>query len=700
MSDSIFTELKRRNVFKVSVAYLVLAWVVIQVTQAAVPALHLPEWINSAVFLFGLVGFPFAVFFAWVFEITPEGVKRESEIAPEDSISMHTGQKLNFIIIGLLVVALGYFIYESRFDSKSPITVVGENVVGENITTEGVTSKQQLEGSSIAVLPFVNMSSDPEQEYFSDGISEEILNVLAQIPNLHVTSRSSAFAFKGTKINISEVASKLGVKNVLEGSVRKSGNRIRITAQLIEAGSDKHLWSETYDRELTDIFAIQDEISTAIVTALKSKLGIETTINKNTIEAVNLDAYNEYLQGRFYIEKRKQLDLEKALSHFNKAIELSPDYAPAWMGKAWASLFLSEFQYGNIPHDVAVARALPAAEKALALDPGLAEAQAIMGLIQSGAQNEDVAISYYQKAIELNPNYADAYTWYASRMFEFPLKRRQLREKALQLSPMSLLANLNYGFSLVEFDRFDEAQKIAEHMLIIDENSFQAYNLLSYVNRAQGNLGMSSYFQHVSVELNQATNHKVILAFNLHNLGLSDQAAQLVKEAGFEEIGLLFNDNLELYLSQVRQKYPRSDPDVLGNFIRGDAEMLVEDYAAAIGYLENSFCDDCNQLIFAYGQVGEQQSAATLFDKRQKTLKSQLESGQTNLQVTSMEMAFLSGDNNKAVEYLQAAMERGYILDFGYQIMPMYQSLREHPEWPSIVDQSKKRQKEQGEIYL
>ena len=280
MADSLFTELKRRNVFKVGVAYLVMAWVVVQITTEAVPALHLPDWINTAVFFFGIIGFPFAIFFAWAFELTPEGLKREHEVNRDESITHHTSRKLDFVIIGLLVVALGYFIYESRFENETELQNVNS---AESSDTGGITENTPT-GSSIAVLPFVNMSSDPEQEYFSDGISEEILNVLTQIPNLHVTSRSSSFSFKGKENITSEVAAKLGVKNILEGSVRTSGKFIRITAQLITADSDKHLWSETYDRELTvdNIFAIQDEISNAIVSALKVHLlkGIVSNPNK------------------------------------------------------------------------------------------------------------------------------------------------------------------------------------------------------------------------------------------------------------------------------------------------------------------------------------------------------------------------------------------------------------------------------------
>ncbi len=391
---SLFQELRRRNVFKVGTAYLVLAWVVVQVTSAAVPALHLPEWINTAVFFFGAIGFPFALFFAWAFEITPDGLKKESEISAEESITAHTGRKLDFVIIAMLVLVAGYFIYESRF--KSRVAEIEE--VSEQANQQASAKTQaKPEGSSIAVLPFVNMSNDAANEYFSDGISEELLNVLAKIPNLHVTSRSSAFAFKGKDINISEVASKLGVMNVLEGSVRKSGHRIRITAQLIEAATDKHLWSESYDRELTDIFAVQDEISAAIVSSLKSKLGLEVKLEKRDMSMVNLDAHSEYLKGRFFIENRNQEDTEKALTHFNKALAFSPDYAEAWMGKAWASLFLSELAYGSTPAEIAIKNARQAIHKALQLAPKLAESHAINGLIESHGSNQEIRIGVGDK---------------------------------------------------------------------------------------------------------------------------------------------------------------------------------------------------------------------------------------------------------------------------------------------------------------
>ena len=267
-------ELRRRNVFRVAIAYIIVAWLILQVGDTLAPALHLDEWINTALAFFLILGFPLAVFFAWAYELTPEGIKLEKHVDRSHSVTHVTGRKLDFLIIAGLLLALIFFAYDKFvLDPSRDAELV-------QTTTEAVTEQAAESGNaetadkSIAVLAFADLSPEGDQEYFSDGISEEILNVLAQVPDLHVTSRSSAFSFKGKRVDIPTVARQLGVAYILEGSVRRSGKSIRITAQLIDARTDKHLWSETYDRELDDIFAVQDEIAGAITEALKLKLAL------------------------------------------------------------------------------------------------------------------------------------------------------------------------------------------------------------------------------------------------------------------------------------------------------------------------------------------------------------------------------------------------------------------------------------------
>ncbi len=283
---SLFNELKRRNVFKVAIAYIVVAWLVMQVADVVVNNIEAPGWVFQVLLLFLALGLPFAIIFAWAFEMTPDGLKREHEVDRSQSITGDTGRKLDFTIIGVLVLALGYFAWDKfvlSVDREAALVEAARQEVSAQVASEEAEKPQTTEsGQSIAVLPFVNMSSDTEQEYFSDGLSEELLNLLAKIPELRVTSRSSAFSYKGKDFKIADVGRELGVAHVLEGSVRKAGNQVRITAQLIEVENDTHLWSETYDRSLDNIFAIQDEISSAVVDPLKITLLGETPVVTET----------------------------------------------------------------------------------------------------------------------------------------------------------------------------------------------------------------------------------------------------------------------------------------------------------------------------------------------------------------------------------------------------------------------------------
>ncbi len=406
MADPFFTKLKERNVFKVGVAYLVLTWVVVQVTSEAVPALHLPDWVNTFVFFIGAIGFPFAIFFAWAFEITPDGIKKETDLSSEEAVFAHSGRKLDFIIIGLMAVALGYFIYESRFQTQ-PIEAVIEESSGETAQQE-ISTKEPVK-PSIAVLPFVNMSSDSEQEYFSDGISEEILNVLSKIPNLHVTSRSSSFSFKGKDIDLKKVAKQLGVNHILEGSVRKSGTKVRITAQLIETSSDRHLWSETYDRELTDVFAIQDELSAAIVAVLKIKLMGDSTALKAVMHKVTPEAHTAFLKGLHYLNNSKSNDeIQTTLKYFNDAILLDNNYALAHAYRGIVLNILTKVDRISRTEGPQIARM--AIERAIEIDPELAIAYQYLALnklwFDFDSKGSRLDLEF---ALTLNPNIAELY---------------------------------------------------------------------------------------------------------------------------------------------------------------------------------------------------------------------------------------------------------------------------------------------------
>jgi len=719
LANSFFSELKRRNVFKVATAYLAGSWLTVEVAGTLLSTFGIDESAMRFVIITLAIGLLPVLIFSWTFEITSEGIKSESEIKPEDSIAIHTGQKLNIITFALLVIALGYFIYESRFQTQ-PSTVNDSGVEVESVSE-----------NSIAVLPFVNMSSDKEQEYFSDGISEEILNVLAKIPKLKVTSRSSAFAFKGKDINVSVIAKKLGVRNILEGSVRKSGTRVRVTALLINAGTDTHLWSETYDRKLTtdNIFDIQDEISSAIVNTLKSKLGLDVAVVARDKTVVNLDAHNEYLQGRFFIEKRKQEELERALQHFNKSIELAPDYAVAWAGKAWANLFLSESRYGNLPHWAALERARPAAVKALELDPNLTEANAIMGLLESINQESDDAIVYYDKAIVLNPNYADAYNWLSNEIDD-PDKILELRKKAVQLNPLSLQINFNYAQSLLNLFQSSMAEQVATDMKSINANDYRVYIIFREIRRQQKRWGEVAYYSEKIQNLNQKADISGVSGA-LANIGFIDKAEKNESDAEDNYYYHLYRGNEELFIKSVLAEYSEPELDTDDTFLlletreRAYAEYLAEKYSEAVKYYLPSGDKDPFRFAFSYQQLGKEieanevlytwklqsNNAKTGNDSepqflidysvgRREPINSTDNIMTLGIDYESLDLLVLEGKIEAAIQLLTESVEKGAILLYWLKIEPLYTQLRDHPQWQSIVEQSNATIEKHRQIYL
>ena len=318
---SFIEELRRRNVFRVAVAYLVSAWVALQLADIVLESIEAPNWVIQAFMLAIGLGFVPALVFAWAFELTPEGIKKEKDVDRNKSITQETGQRMNRGIIVALTIAVALLLFDRFVPMGSPKPEEGATQEVAAATTPA---------KSIAVLPFVNMSSDTEQEYFSDGISEEILNSLARVKELKVAGRTSSFAFKGQNQDLRQIGETLGVEHILEGSVRKSGAKVRITAQLIQVEDGFHLWSDTYDRELTDVFAIQDEIATAILGQLKAHLLDDGTQEEVAAIRTDSEAFDLYLLARQRMYERMQKPLESASDLLDRVIEIDPNYAPWW----------------------------------------------------------------------------------------------------------------------------------------------------------------------------------------------------------------------------------------------------------------------------------------------------------------------------------------------------------------------------------
>ncbi|MCJ7815589.1 MAG: hypothetical protein MUP31_06010 [Xanthomonadales bacterium] len=375
--STLWSELKRRRVVRVVVLYAIAGWFVIEVASTVLPNLNLPDWAATLVTVLVVLGFFIAVMLAWAFDIGPGGVHRDP------------GPAQNFI-------------------SEPPGTDTRPGPSRETTITRDSPAETDNR-KSIAVLPFVNMSGDVENEYFSDGISEEILNLLVKLPELRVASRTSSFIFKGKEVSIPTVAKELRVDSVLEGSIRRAGDRVRITAQLIDAASDSHLWSETYDREMKDVFAIQDDIAQSITDALQITLSPKERRAIQNVATSDARAYDFYLRGRSYMFTMTQRDYEHAIGMFNQAISLDAKYALAYAGIADA--YSHMYRYADASQENAE-KAMQASEKAVALDPDSAEARASRGLAMFISEKYAEAEQEFTAAIELNPNLFESYYYF------------------------------------------------------------------------------------------------------------------------------------------------------------------------------------------------------------------------------------------------------------------------------------------------
>jgi adenylate cyclase len=389
-SGSFLEDLKRRKVIRVAIGYAVAAFVLMQIADATFEPMNLPDWSATLVLWLLILGFPVALFLAWALEVTPEGVKRTTEHTAQGQASEPAARAVTDAEPAPPAGASG---------PEPPAPAAAAPAVGMRSTRDDMRR-------SIGVLPFVNMSDDKENEYFSDGISEEILNLLVKLPKLRVASRTSTFAFKGKDVSIPEVARHVGVETVLEGSIRRAGDRVRITAQLIDAATDSHLWSDTYDRELKDVFAIQDDIAQSIADALEMTLTPKERRSIQNVATADTGAYDYYLRGRSYMYTMTQRDYEHAINMFKKAIVHDDKYALAYAGIADA--YSHMFRYTDAKKENAE-RALEFAARAVEMDPDSAEARASQGLALFINERYAEAEAEFARAIELNPNLFEAY---------------------------------------------------------------------------------------------------------------------------------------------------------------------------------------------------------------------------------------------------------------------------------------------------
>jgi len=487
--SSFFEELKRRNVFRVGIAYAVVAWVLLQVVDLVLDNIDAPAWIMKVFMLAVAVGFPVALIFAWAFEKTPEGIKLEKNVDRSQSITPQTGRKLDRLIIVFLAVAvivlLGERLGPSGADQRS-VPAEGNTEV-TRVASPARTSESPIHipDKSIAVLPFVNMSADPDNEYFSDGIAEEILNVLARIPELKVAARTSAFAYKGSNASIADIARDLKVETVLEGSVRKSGNQVRVTAQLIKAADGYHLWSETYDHELTNIFAIQDQIARSIAEALKVTLAISPGTVGNMTGTTSTEAYDAYLRGMNQWHLRTGESLHNSIKLFEQAIAIDPKFARAWAGLALTYAVISD--YTDLPREQCYEKSRKAAATALDIDPGLAEAAAALA---NATSDLDEQLTHARRAIQMGPSFATAHQWYASFLALAGDHEAALQEYLLAygLDPRSRIVGTNLAEHYMLMGQWADAERVLKQVLSYAPDFYYAHQVLFRLRLLTGDL--------------------------------------------------------------------------------------------------------------------------------------------------------------------------------------------------------------------
>jgi len=464
---SLVSELKRRNVFKVTAAYIIVAWLLLQVSDTLVPALHLPEWFHSGVAFVLIMGFPIAIIFAWAFELTPEGLKKEKEVDRSQSIAHETGKKLDYSIIAVLVIAVVFLIGKIWFGDDNAATVSASNAE-----------------KSIAVLPFDNRSADEEDaEFFAAGVHDELLTLLSRLGDLKVISRTSVERLD-QDLSIPEIGALLGVVTVLEGQVQRAGNRLRINVQLINVAEEDHLWATTYDRELTasNVFDVQSDIARTIANELDVKLSEKDDALLRTVPTNNMEALQSYMLGRQLIERGNFESYEKATHYLSEATKLDPDYAEAWVAIAYANSRM--FQTGLIGLQHYIAAAAPSIDRALKLNDALPEAHAELAALQWQSGDTEVAEASFKIALELGSDNSQSLYSYGNylRRTGRPLQAVPVLKRALERNPLSVTTLFELGKAEMYSGQPEQFALRAKKILEIDPSSVHGYvaNLQAY----------------------------------------------------------------------------------------------------------------------------------------------------------------------------------------------------------------------------
>jgi TolB-like protein/Tfp pilus assembly protein PilF len=722
---SLFEELKRRNVFRVAITYMVIAWVVLQVADLVLNNIGAPSWVIQSMILLIILGLFISIAISWIYELTPEGIKKEKDIEHDETIEHITSKKLDILVLIALSIIATMFAWDKFYPSHQGLST-NTTLAETNNTQTTKIQNTTVHSSSIAVLPFVNMSAEKENEYFSDGLSEELLNLLAKVNKLKVAARTSSFKFKGEKKDISEIGNLLGVAHVLEGSVRKSGNTIRITAQLIKVDDGFHLWSETYDRELKDIFALQDEIASAIVEALKLPLLGHDAQPLSDSKVENIAAYDLYLLGKHHFRKHDQPGFEKAIEYYKQALEVDPEFALAYSSLTDAYIFLADF--GNMSKKEAVELALISANKALELDPNNAESHVAMGFVQRALGNLKKQKHHLELALNLNPksiNVLNKIVNFYEDNYQFDLAF-ELSKKALEMDPLSIVT-IRQNISLyISMSKFDKAQLLIDKLLAQDPNDSNAFESWGdlFISKGKPHLAIDKYARAHELRPDDIymASRIVRCALQMNDLKLAEHWLQQARNRGsqgqwtrFAEADYLtFTSQFEKLLNLISHKTNNSNKAILL-------------YSQALLHIKLNLSEQVQPLLVQslkeYGYQPDQELFinqtdivllnAVYYDSSKQTIKRDLFVSQlkelllkhsdkvdTDITLTLLQANLASLDNNliETLKYLQKAIELNYMNHWELLFQPVYQRWQEHPKFiaihQSMLDKAKTMREE------
>jgi TolB-like protein/Tfp pilus assembly protein PilF len=692
----------------VAVAYAIVGWLLIEITATTFPILKLPDWSVTLVTALVLIGFPLALIVAWAFELTPEGIKRETDVDPAESVRHSTGRKLDFAIIGLLALAVVFMFvdnYVLEAEPEQAATVAEQVPAAEPIERE----------KSIAVLLFDDLSDGSANQSFTKGIHDDILTQISKIRALKVIARTSMERLD-PNLSIPEIGTQLGVATVLEGGVQRAGDRVRINVQLIDCKTEAHLWAETYDRELTaaNIFSIQSEIAKTIADALRATLSPEERGLLDTIPTENMAALEAYFRGKQRLARYTAAALVEAVDYFQQAIELDPVFALAYVGLA--DSYAEQVFFGVLAREEGLAKARAAADKALALDDRLGEAYNSLAGIKEERRDFEGAEAMYRRALDLNPNYAKAYYWYGYLLRVYLGRSEEalaLDRKAAELDPLSASIILGVGSDLQSLGRFDEALARYQRALEVDPGYADAYSAIgNHYGSVSGKLDEAVIWCAKGISLDPGIpRESAFLGLYFLDLGDFERAESWIErslELGPENIWPNFAMHL-LYLYRGDEAaaldYARRAFALNPRFVPGllrDHELRAGRYAEARALYEKRYPELLNEgdptvdgsnwgaaigLALVLDKTGEQEHADLLLNRSLGHIQTLPRLGRSGYGVADAQILALQGEKQKALSALRQAIDEGWRVHWWYYLKhdPNLESLHDEPEYQAMV---------------